>query len=675
MSEQEANPPPEGEAESRTSGADRNDAYADARCAPPSGCWMEWGRQVNARVEAVAKLARMERDALRAELAAATAGFAAEQAAYVKELERARHSNKVLNIEYQDALKKIDEFYAEIRQLRAQAAEREHALRTLFAAWEERDELREGQPLPVRALLRQVSRLQAENAELRRLLTLSTGSREELFAELEDTYGEVGEAREEVARLRAQAVESERALGEAREDNELLRADVDRLRNATADAVGSWVDARAELADLRRQVVLSPADAKWLCDWLHGEPDVEHDYDRAHALLEGTGQSRREAADEPGADRSPTHDYQHLLEVIRAKLGQGIEYDDLDEIAEAALACAENPYGRAEAADELSREGQRMGLDEPPVVLPWRSPAVRAQVAEQLAETYAGTDYPVPDVDSVIAQALEVVASDTMERAEDQGHCNKVDECAAKAVALRNLAVWLQLAPQGPHAEEADHGAPAGPGARPEDELDDALFLVETAQDFESPDAPYQPAVLEFANAARVLATALRGVPAAGPARDEVHGPTYGAPETSLMFSLNTPREVDHVHGDGSRPPRPDPARRPDVIAAVATALAGMAYHGQLGHSSSRQRVADCVAALRGEWVDGSEFNELLGFRASEAGPPSSTAEDDIERCARALFEHQRTTNGLDTSWDAEVRLHGQWRAAARAVLAEADRG
>jgi len=31
-------------------------------------------------------------------------------------------------------------------------------------------------------------------------------------------------------------------------------------------------------------VSISRADARWLCDWLHGE-DVEHDYDRAHRLL------------------------------------------------------------------------------------------------------------------------------------------------------------------------------------------------------------------------------------------------------------------------------------------------------------------------------------------------------------------------------------------------------
>lgn len=34
-------------------------------------------------------------------------------------------------------------------------------------------------------------------------------------------------------------------------------------------------------------VVLDRADAKWLCDWIHGEDDCDYDYDRAHLLLEG----------------------------------------------------------------------------------------------------------------------------------------------------------------------------------------------------------------------------------------------------------------------------------------------------------------------------------------------------------------------------------------------------
>lgn len=54
---------------------------------------------------------------------------------------------------------------------------------------------------------------------------------------------------------------------------------VSRLDN-TEDLPGDAVELQPASG-----VTLSPADAKWLCDWLHGE-NVDHDYDRVHQLLE-----------------------------------------------------------------------------------------------------------------------------------------------------------------------------------------------------------------------------------------------------------------------------------------------------------------------------------------------------------------------------------------------------
>lgn len=73
-----------------------------------------------------------------------------------------------------------------------------------------------------------------------------------------------------------------------------------------SDAGGSWIPVWDSFHDENREywravvdavaavvlgedvIVLSKADAAWLCDVLHGEGQTEREYNRAHQLLEGS---------------------------------------------------------------------------------------------------------------------------------------------------------------------------------------------------------------------------------------------------------------------------------------------------------------------------------------------------------------------------------------------------
>lgn len=70
-------------------------------------------------------------------------------------------------------------------------------------------------------------------------------------------------------------------------------------------------------------------------------------------------------------------------------------------------------------------------------------PDMRQAAGTALHATY--TDHPEhrPPLDDVIDRALAVVAADTLDRAEDQAMCNKLDDCHATAEVLRHLTGWL----------------------------------------------------------------------------------------------------------------------------------------------------------------------------------------------------------------------------------------
>jgi hypothetical protein len=77
------------------------------------------------------------------------------------------------------------------------------------------------------------------------------------------------------------------------EDRDRAAEAVDAAMNMETDDYGKMlyavVDAVADVLT-KDAVVLSKADAKWLCDVIHGEPDADPcgltRYDRAHKLLE-----------------------------------------------------------------------------------------------------------------------------------------------------------------------------------------------------------------------------------------------------------------------------------------------------------------------------------------------------------------------------------------------------
>lgn len=87
-------------------------------------------------------------------------------------------------------------------------------------------------------------------------------------------------------------------------------------------------------------------------------------------------------------------------------------------------------------------------LRDDPMVLFRNDTELIGEVERLLRETYADTDCPVPAATDVIEEVLGTVAADTLDRAEDQATCGKVDDCVAKAHVLRKLAAWLS--PQTP---------------------------------------------------------------------------------------------------------------------------------------------------------------------------------------------------------------------------------
>lgn len=74
-------------------------------------------------------------------------------------------------------------------------------------------------------------------------------------------------------------------------------------------------------------------------------------------------------------------------------------------------------------------------------------PIMQQLVADELGRTYHDSGYFSPAVADVIAEVLDTVRADIRDRAEDQSMCNKVDDCAAKAIVLHRLADWLEGAP------------------------------------------------------------------------------------------------------------------------------------------------------------------------------------------------------------------------------------
>lgn len=172
-------------------------APPDARCAPPSDCAIAWEWEVSRRVEAVAKLAREEITRARAELAAATETITATREGWDKAL-------------------------ALLAQLTALT-----------------DATRDEYSRMLRAMARRATyRGQRVDSTVRQYAEACIGRSEALV---------------EVARLRDEAAESERALAEAREEGERLRAEKDRWWEAAMLATADTSKAEAELAALRRQ--------------------------------------------------------------------------------------------------------------------------------------------------------------------------------------------------------------------------------------------------------------------------------------------------------------------------------------------------------------------------------------------------------------------------------------
>jgi hypothetical protein len=71
---------------------------------------------------------------------------------------------------------------------------------------------------------------------------------------------------------------------------------------------------------------------------------------------------------------------------------------------------------------------------------PAQEQEMRTRASAELQSVYADTDYPLPDLDELIREVIDVVVADTRDRAEDQASCGKLDSCTTKAIVLNYIA-------------------------------------------------------------------------------------------------------------------------------------------------------------------------------------------------------------------------------------------
>lgn len=81
------------------------------------------------------------------------------------------------------------------------------------------------------------------------------------------------------------------------------------------------------------------------------------------------------------------------------------------------------------------------------MINPFITPQLLDDIRDELAGVYSssGIEDRMPSPEEVIRSALVEIATDLRLEADEQGKCNKVDECTAGALVRYRLADWLTV--------------------------------------------------------------------------------------------------------------------------------------------------------------------------------------------------------------------------------------